>query len=213
MPSRLGFWQVVVGDDEVEAEGFGGFGGGEGADAGVDADDEADTFAGGDFEDLVAHAVAFAQAVRDVEADFAAAAFDGGFEQDDGGGAIYVVVAVDEDRLADVRWLVGCAGRRRTCRTLNMGRAGGRGGMEEALGFVLVRTPRAVSNSATMSGGMLASRARDSAAAAGSRRVQRLRAALRRPCRWQRCLTLFVFIVFSLEDILPKSSRDSRSCW
>ena len=96
----IDFGKVVVGDDEVEAEGLGGAGGGEGADAGVDADDEADAFGGGGFEDLVAHAVAFFEAVRDVEADFASEHFNGCFEQDGGGGAVYVVVAVYKDGLA-----------------------------------------------------------------------------------------------------------------
>ena len=39
--------EVVVGDDEVEAEGAGFGGCGEGADAGVDGDDEADAGGGG----------------------------------------------------------------------------------------------------------------------------------------------------------------------
>ncbi len=67
--SERGFGQVVVGDDEVEAERFSGFGGSEGADAGIDADDETDAFARRDFEDLALHSVAFAEAMRDVEAD------------------------------------------------------------------------------------------------------------------------------------------------
>ena len=37
----FGLRQVMVGDDEVEAAARGGFGGGEGANAGIDADDEA----------------------------------------------------------------------------------------------------------------------------------------------------------------------------
>ncbi len=61
--------EVVVGDDEVEAEGLGFGGGGEGADAGVDADDETDAGGGGLAEDVGLHAVAFADAVRDVVGD------------------------------------------------------------------------------------------------------------------------------------------------
>ena len=49
---------------------------------------------------LVAHAVAFADAVRHVELDLAAAELDRGLEDDDGGGAVHVVVAVDKDGLA-----------------------------------------------------------------------------------------------------------------
>src|SRR6202012_3367854 len=98
--SGRGFGQVMIGDDEIEAEGFGGLCGGEGADASIDADDEADALRGCGFKNLIAHAVAFAKTVRDVETDFAAEHFNGCFEQDGGGGAVYVVVAVDEDRLA-----------------------------------------------------------------------------------------------------------------
>ena len=54
--------QVVVGDDEVEAESLGFYGGGKGADAGVDGDDEANAGGGGFGEAGVLDAVAFAQA-------------------------------------------------------------------------------------------------------------------------------------------------------
>ena len=42
-------------------------------------------------------AVAFAEAVRNVKADFAAEHFDGGLEQHDRGGAVDVVVAVEQN--------------------------------------------------------------------------------------------------------------------
>jgi hypothetical protein len=90
----------MIGDDEIEAEGFGSFSGGEGADTGVNADDEADALRGCGFENLIAHAVAFAEAVRDVETDRAAEHLNGCFEQNGGGGAIDVIVAIDEDRFA-----------------------------------------------------------------------------------------------------------------
>ncbi len=75
----------------------GSVGGSEGANAGVDADDEADAFCGGALDDFVAHAVAFADAVRHVVLDLAAAEFERGLEDDDGGGAVNVVVAIDKD--------------------------------------------------------------------------------------------------------------------
>ena len=78
----------------------GSLGGGEGANAGVDADDEADACGGGLLDDLVAHAVAFADAVRHVELDLAAAELERGLEDDDGGGAVDVVVAIDKDGFA-----------------------------------------------------------------------------------------------------------------
>src|SRR4029077_19851959 len=42
----FGTGQMVVGDDKVEAKAAGGFGGGKGADAGIDADDELDSGCG-----------------------------------------------------------------------------------------------------------------------------------------------------------------------
>ncbi len=96
--------QMMVGDDEVDAESRGRFGRGEGANAGIDADDEARACCGCGFDHLALHAVAFAEAVGNVEADVAcrvgpADHFDRGLEQDDGDGAIDVVVAVDENWL------------------------------------------------------------------------------------------------------------------
>ena len=93
-------WQVVVGDDEVDAQALRGFSGGKGADAGVHADDEPNATLGGLLDDLVAHAVAFADAVRHVVVDLSAAQLQRRLEDDDGGGAVHVVVAIDEDGLA-----------------------------------------------------------------------------------------------------------------
>ena len=73
---------------------------GKGANAGVHADDEPHALGCSACEHLSLHAVAVAQAMRDVKADGAAEDLDGGLKQDDGGGAVHVVVAVDEDRLA-----------------------------------------------------------------------------------------------------------------
>ncbi len=78
----------------------GGFRRGKGADAGIDADDEPDAAIGGLLNDLIPHAVAFADAVRHVVVHFAAAEFKRGFQDDDRGGAVHVVVAVDEHRFA-----------------------------------------------------------------------------------------------------------------
>ena len=71
----------MIGDDEVEAEALGFGRGSEGADAGVDGDDQAHTFGGGVSEAGLAQAVAFAEAMGDVEADVG-----GGVER--GGGAL-----------------------------------------------------------------------------------------------------------------------------
>ncbi len=90
---------MVVGDDEVEAQTAGGFSLGEGSHAGVYCNDEADALGMGRFKDAGLQAVAFAETVGDVEAGRAAKHLDSGLEQDDGGGAVHVVVAVKENRL------------------------------------------------------------------------------------------------------------------
>ena len=91
--------EVMVGDDEVEAETARGFSFSEGAHAGVDGDDDANAFGVRRFKHARLHAVAFAQAMGNVKAGDAAEHFDGGLEQHDGDGAVHVVVAVEKDRL------------------------------------------------------------------------------------------------------------------
>ena len=93
----VGSGQVMVGDDEIDAEAMRGFRGSEGADAHVDADDQANASGGGALDDIVAHIVAFANAVWDVEIGCAAAEFDRRFQNDDGHGAVDIVVAVNQD--------------------------------------------------------------------------------------------------------------------
>ena len=90
---------MVIGHDEVESEAGCCFGGGEIADAGVDADDEAYALLSRGGEHLRLHTVAFAKPVRHVEIYLAAEHLDGRLEQNDGRGAIHVVVTVDEDVL------------------------------------------------------------------------------------------------------------------
>jgi hypothetical protein len=51
------------------------------------------------FQDAGLQAVALEQAVRDVEAAFAAEHFDGSLEQDYGSGAVDVVVTIEKDGL------------------------------------------------------------------------------------------------------------------
>ena len=92
--------QVVVGDDEIQAQPARGFCFGKGAHAGVDGDDEANALGVGRFEHARLHAVAVAQAMRDMKTCHAAEHFDGGFEQDDGDGSVHVVVAVEKHRFA-----------------------------------------------------------------------------------------------------------------
>ena len=70
--------QVMIGDDEIDAEAPRGLRRGKGANAHVDADDEANACGCGAFDYIVAQVVALANAMRDVEVGGAAAEFDGG---------------------------------------------------------------------------------------------------------------------------------------
>ena len=92
--------QMVIGDDEVQAQPARGFGLGKGAHAGVDGDDQAHALGVGRFQHARLQAVALAQPVGHVKARHAAEHLDGRLEQDDGGGAVHVVVAVEQHRLA-----------------------------------------------------------------------------------------------------------------
>ncbi len=89
----------MVGDDQIHAEAVRGFRGSKGADAHVNADNEANAGGGGALDDIVAHIVAFADAVWDVEVGGSAAEFDCSLKNDDGHGAIDVIVSVDQDRI------------------------------------------------------------------------------------------------------------------
>ena len=71
----------------------------EGADAHVDAEDQANARCCGALDHVIAHVVAFANAVRHVEVGGAAAEFNCGLQDNDRHGAVHVVVAVDEDGL------------------------------------------------------------------------------------------------------------------
>ena len=92
--------KMMVGDDEVEAEALRGLGLSERAHAGVDGDDEADALGIRGFKHAGLQAVAFAQTMRNMEANRAAEHLDCGLEQHNGGGAVDVVVAVEEDWFA-----------------------------------------------------------------------------------------------------------------
>ncbi len=70
--------------------------GGEGADAHIDADDETDTGGGGALDHIIAHVVAFANAVRNVEIGSASAEFNGRLQDDDGHRSVDVVVSIDK---------------------------------------------------------------------------------------------------------------------
>ena len=69
-----------------------------GADAGIHADDQLHALFGGGLHYFGPHAVAVFQTVRHVIRGDAAGQFDGLGEQHDDGGAVHVVIAVDQDR-------------------------------------------------------------------------------------------------------------------
>ncbi len=117
------FGQVMVGDDHVDAQFVGAahhFGG---ADAGIHADDQLDALCGRGLHHFRAHAVAVLQTVRHVIAGDAAGELDGLREQHHGGGAVHVVVAVDQDLLAVRGWRARCVRWPPACRAWRADRA------------------------------------------------------------------------------------------
>jgi hypothetical protein len=110
-----------------------------------------------------------------MKADLAAEHLDGGLEQDHGGGAVHVVVAVEKHRLARgdgaLQALDGRGHAQHEEGIVEMRRLG----IEEGEGLAAVVMPRATSSSASTSG-RRASRARAAAASGcGSARSQRWR--------------------------------------
>src|SRR6266852_8080724 len=69
--------QVMVGDDQVHSGAPRRFGGGKPADASVHADDQPHALGGGALDHLVAHPIAFADAVRHMKVSLSAAKLDG----------------------------------------------------------------------------------------------------------------------------------------
>ena len=91
--------QVMVGDDQVHSRAPRSFGGGEGADASVHADDQPHAVGRGALDHLVAHAIAFADAMRHVKVSRPTAQLDGRLQNDDRRGAVHVVVAINQNLL------------------------------------------------------------------------------------------------------------------
>jgi hypothetical protein len=90
----------MVGHNQVEPERLGRLCRGEGADAGIDADDQAHPVGSCALQNLALHAVALAQAMRYVEAHGAPEHLNRGLEQHHGGCTVDIVVAVDQDGFA-----------------------------------------------------------------------------------------------------------------
>src|SRR5271170_2562241 len=97
MRSAIGAGQMVVGDDQIHTEASCGVGGSKGSNAGIDADDELNTGSRGPLDDIAPQVIAFLDAMWNVELGSTAAKFDRRFQNDDGGGAVDVIVAIDEN--------------------------------------------------------------------------------------------------------------------
>ena len=95
----------MVSDNEINTYSSCSIGRGEGAYTHIHANDEAYTRCRGTLDHVILHAVAVANAMRDMEVRNASAKFYCGFENYDGGGAIHVVVAIDQN------WLFTLDGR------------------------------------------------------------------------------------------------------
>ena len=89
--------QMMVCNNQVDAQAAGGFRGGESADAGIDADDEMNSLGRGPLDHIAAQIVALFDAMRNMEIGSAPTKFYRRLQNHDGGGAIDVVIAVDED--------------------------------------------------------------------------------------------------------------------
>src|ERR1700682_1345017 len=64
---------------------------------GIDTDDETNASSGGALDDIILHAITFANTMRNMEVGSTAAEFDGGLENDNRCGAVNIVVAVNQD--------------------------------------------------------------------------------------------------------------------
>ena len=95
----VGTGEVMISDDEIHAQAVRRFRRREGADAHIDADDQANAGRSRAFDHIVAQIIAFPNAVRDVEIGRAAAEFDRRLQNDHGHGAVDVVVAVNQNLL------------------------------------------------------------------------------------------------------------------
>ena len=88
---------MVVGDDQVNAESLSCSRRIESPDSSINTDDQANVSSGGALDDIIFHAVAFANTVWNMEVSSASTEFDGGLENDNRGGAVNIVVAVNQD--------------------------------------------------------------------------------------------------------------------
>ena len=91
---------MVIGDDHIDRQLVGAPHHFRGANARIHADDQLDALGGRLLHHVGAHPVAVPQAVRNEEGRSAAGHLDGFLQDDDRGGAVHIVIAVDQDLLA-----------------------------------------------------------------------------------------------------------------
>ncbi len=91
--------EMMVGDDEVEAESLRRLSFGKGPHARIDSDHQAYAIGIGGFEHGGLQAVALAQPMRHMKAHLAAEQFDCRLQKNNGSGAVDVVVSVQQDGL------------------------------------------------------------------------------------------------------------------
>ena len=87
---------MMIGDNQVDSGAARSFCGGKGPDAGIDADDQPHAIGRGALDDFVAHAIAFTDPVRHVKIRRAPTQFDGSLKDDNCGGTVHVVIAIDQ---------------------------------------------------------------------------------------------------------------------
>ena len=99
MRQSINAGEVMIGNNEVDSGTSRALSRGKGTSAGIYADHESNARRRCTLDHVTAKIVAFANAVRDVKIGRAPAQFDRGFQNDDCGGAIHVVVAIDKNSL------------------------------------------------------------------------------------------------------------------
>ena len=90
------FRQMVIGDDEVNADAARRFRRLKGADTGIHADDDFYAASRGPFDHVIFNAVAFLDPVRDMKVSRAATKLNRGLQDDDSGGSVHVIVAINQ---------------------------------------------------------------------------------------------------------------------
>ena len=99
---KLFFGQVMVTDDDVHTLGTGIADFINGLDAAVEGDDEAEAILGGPIQGLDGQSVTLIVAVRDIIVEILGEPPEEGVDQGDGGGAIDIIVTVNQDLLLAV---------------------------------------------------------------------------------------------------------------